>query len=171
MEYRRFGKTGLKTPVFSCGGMRYQQSWKGSDEITEESQKNVEACVAKALELGITHFETARGYGTSEEQLGRILPKLPRDDLIVQTKIGPMPDLEKFKAAFEKFTAYCGKYQVDEEAGAVTHHLDGSWFPNWENTDQVRKYHFDGNRLQLDTEPRPSRRASWTLSLVWEREG
>ncbi len=102
MEYRRFGKTGLEMPVISCGGMRYQQSWKSSDAVTEENQKNLEACIAKAMELGITHFETARGYGTSEEQLGRILPKLPRDEILVQTKVGPMSDVPKFKAAFEK---------------------------------------------------------------------
>ena len=77
---------------------------------------------------------------------------------------------DELKVAFEKFTAYCGKYAVDEAAGTVTHHLDGSWFPNWEGTDQVRLYTFGENTLQLDTEPRPSRRASWVLSLLWERE-
>lgn len=102
MEYRRFGKTEFQMPVISCGGMRYQQSWKGSDEVTDENQRNLEACITKALELGITHIETARGYGTSEAQLGRVLPKFPRGGLLVQTKIGPMADVEKFRAAFEK---------------------------------------------------------------------
>jgi hypothetical protein len=77
---------------------------------------------------------------------------------------------EEIKAAFEGFTGYCGSYTIDEEKQTVTHHLEVSWFPNWENTSQVRLYKFSDNRLQLDTEPRPSRRASWTLSLVWEKE-
>lgn len=102
MNYRRFGRTELQVPVISCGGMRYQHSWASDDAISDESQRTVEACVRKAFDLGINHFETARGYGTSEEQLGRILPKLPRDEIIVQTKVGPMPDIEKFKATFEK---------------------------------------------------------------------
>ena len=102
MEYRRFGRTEFQMPVISCGGMRYQQSWKGNDEVTEESQRNLEACITKALEVGVTHFETARGYGTSEVQLGRILPNLPRDRILVQTKVNPMPELEKFKHIFEK---------------------------------------------------------------------
>lgn len=102
MEYRRFGKTEFRMPVISCGGMRYQHSWKGSDEVPPESQESVEACIFRALELGINHFETARGYGTSEEQLGRILPKIPRDEILVQTKVGPSDDLDKFKEAFEK---------------------------------------------------------------------
>lgn len=102
MRYRRFGKTELNIPVISCGGMRYQQSWKDTDPITEESQRNLEACIRRAFELGINHIETARGYGTSEEQLGRILPQLPRHEIIVQTKIGPQADPEKFQAQFDK---------------------------------------------------------------------
>ena len=40
MQYRRFGRTELQIPVFSCGGMRYQQSWKDEelDVITPENQ-------------------------------------------------------------------------------------------------------------------------------------
>ncbi len=101
MKYRRFGKTEIQMPVITCGGMRFQQSWKTGDPISEESQRNVEACIKKALDSGIYHIETARGYGTSEEQLGRILPGLPRDEIVVQTKVGPAADVEKFKENFE----------------------------------------------------------------------
>lgn len=101
MRYRRFGKTGLDIPVISCGGMRYQQSWNSGDEISSESQRNVEACIHHALELGINHIETARGYGTSEEQLGRILPRLPREELLVQTKVPPQPEPQAFEAIFD----------------------------------------------------------------------
>jgi hypothetical protein len=102
MKYRRFGKTELQIPVISCGGMRFQESWNSKDPISDESQETVQGCVERALELGINHFETARGYGTSEEQLGRILPQLPRDEIIVQTKVGPTDDLGRFVGTFEK---------------------------------------------------------------------
>ena len=102
MLYRRFGRTELSMPVFSCGGMRYQQSWNDKDACTPESQQNVEACVHRALELGINHIETARGYGTSEGQLGHVLPKIPREKLIVQTKVGPEADAQKFLQTFER---------------------------------------------------------------------
>ncbi|HYF50242.1 MAG TPA: aldo/keto reductase [Planctomycetota bacterium] len=102
MLYRRFGRTELSMPVFSCGGMRYQQSWNDKDPFTPESTKNVESCVHRALEVGINHIETARGYGTSEEQLGHVLPKLPREKLIVQTKVGPDADSKKFLATFDR---------------------------------------------------------------------
>ena len=102
MITRRFGRTGLDMPVFSCGGMRYQHSWvdKEADGITDEGQENLEACIRRALEVGINHIETARGYGTSEVQLGRILPKLPRSEMIVQTKVAPA-SAEEFRKTFD----------------------------------------------------------------------
>jgi len=102
MEYRRFGKTGLNLPVISCGGMRFQHGWNDKEAQTPESDRNVEACVRRSLELGITHIETARGYGTSEEQLGKVLPKLSRDEYLLQTKVGPDKDVAKFVENFEK---------------------------------------------------------------------
>ena len=91
MRYRRFGRTELQMPVISCGGMRYQHKWQDVawDEIPPDGQANLEATIHRALELGINHIETARGYGTSEMQLGRVLPNFPREKLIVQTKVAP----------------------------------------------------------------------------------
>ena len=100
MKYRRFGKTELQIPVISCGGMRYQQSWNSNDDYTPENQANLEATIRRAVDLGINHIETARGYGTSEKQLGQILPKLPREKLIVQTKVGPTEDPKQFEEVF-----------------------------------------------------------------------
>ncbi len=99
MEYRRFGRTHLQMPVFSCGGMRYQHAWKDVPlaEIPQANQANLEATIRKSLDVGINHIETARGYGTSEIQLGQILPKLPRDRLIVQTKVSPKADPMEFR--------------------------------------------------------------------------
>jgi predicted aldo/keto reductase-like oxidoreductase len=102
---RRFGKTNLQMPVLTCGGMRYQQSWQDDEaarqSVTEENQKNLEATVRYALDLGINHIETARGYGTSEYQLGKFLPALPRDKMIVQTKLGPKDTPAEFLETFE----------------------------------------------------------------------
>ncbi|MCY2933858.1 MAG: aldo/keto reductase [Planctomycetota bacterium] len=104
MIYRRFGRTELQMPVFSCGGMRYQHSWKDEEAegITSEGQANLEATIRRSVELGINHIETARGYGTSEIQLGRILPKLDRDKIIVQTKVAPCDDSAEFRKTFDQ---------------------------------------------------------------------
>lgn len=102
-------------PVISCGGMRYQHKWDDADPSTipADSQTNLEATIHHALELGINHIETARGYGTSEMQLGQVLPSLPRETLIVQTKVEPFQDPAAFVEAFEKSMAYLGLDHVD----------------------------------------------------------
>ncbi|MBD1945033.1 aldo/keto reductase [Coleofasciculus sp. FACHB-712] len=115
MQYRRFGRTELQMPVFSCGGMRYQFKWQDVPgwRVPRDNQRNVEATIRRAFEVGINHIETARGYGTSEMQLGRILPTFPREKLIVQTKIGPKADAKEFRQEFEKSLAYLKLDYVD----------------------------------------------------------
>ncbi len=107
MQYRRFGRTELQMPVFSCGGMRYQHSWKDVPlaDIPAKNQANLEATIRHALQLGINHIETARGYGTSEVQLGQILPGLERDRLIVQTKVSPTADPADFRRTLSQSLA------------------------------------------------------------------
>jgi len=115
MKYRRFGKTELNLPVFTCGGMRYQHKWNDvpPEEIPADNQENLEKTIHRALELGVNHIETARGYGTSEMQLGRILPRLPRDKMIIQTKVSPSETQTEFFENFEKSMGYLGLDYVD----------------------------------------------------------
>jgi uncharacterized protein len=115
MLYRRFGRTEVQMPVLSCGGMRYQHSWNDVKpaEIPFEGQVNLEATVRRALELGINHIETARGYGSSEMQLGNILPTLPREKLIVQTKVSPRETTKEFLETFDKSMSLLGLDHVD----------------------------------------------------------
>jgi uncharacterized protein len=115
MQYRRFGRTELQMPVFSCGGMRYQFKWQDVPfgQIPEDNQKNLEATIRRSIEIGINHIETARGYGTSEMQLGKILPAFERDKLIVQTKVNPKSNSQEFLQEFEKSLAYLQLDYVD----------------------------------------------------------
>jgi len=115
MKYRRFGRTEVQMPVFSCGGMRYQFKWQDVNpkEVPRENQQNLEATIRRAFGLGINHIETARGYGTSEMQLGSVLPTLPRDKLIVQTKIAPHQSPEDFLKSFRKSLGYLRLEYVD----------------------------------------------------------
>ena len=115
MKYRRFGKTDLQMPVFSCGGMRYQHKWSDIpwSEVPEDGQKNLEATIQRAVELGINHIETARGYGSSEMQLGPVLKKLPREKIIVQTKVAPSANPREFLETFQKSLDYLQLDHVD----------------------------------------------------------
>ena len=115
MQYRRFGRTELQMPVFSCGRMRYQYKWQDvpPSQIPAANQKNLEATIARSLELGINHIETARGYGTSEMQLGKVLPAIPREKLIFQTKISPKPDPQEFRRQFQQSWQFLGLEYID----------------------------------------------------------
>ncbi len=102
-------------PVFSCGGMRYQYKWQDVDpsEIPAKNQENLEATISRALELGINHIETARAYGSSEMQLGEVLPSFPREELIVQTKVRPFASQNEFFRTFEESLNYLKLDHVD----------------------------------------------------------
>ena len=82
METRQLGRTGLKVSVlsFGCGAV--------GGLMTRGEPRDQERAVARALELGITYFDSAALYGdgASETNLGRVLAKLkPR--VIVATKV------------------------------------------------------------------------------------
>jgi uncharacterized protein len=112
---RRFGRSELAMPVLSAGGMRFQHKWQDRPfwMIPSAAQKNLEATVRRAVEHGIVHIETARGYGTSERQLGRVLPLMKREDLIVQTKIGVEGEARVFVENFHESLARLRLDHVD----------------------------------------------------------
>src|SRR4051812_10349949 len=130
MIYRRFGKTNLQMPVFSCGGMRYQHKWQDVplSEVPPENQANLEATIRRSIEVGINHIETARGYGSSERQLGLILPKFLREKLIVQTKIGPEEDAEQFTRNFEDSLQ---RLQLDHVDLLAIHGINNQQLVDW----------------------------------------
>ncbi|QLE43382.1 aldo/keto reductase [Nostoc sp. C052] len=93
MQYRRFGKTNLRLSVFSLGTMRYLASFENAHQTIE-----------KALALGINHLETARGYGKSEEYLGRALKaglSVPRTKLYITTKISATADGDSMRRCID----------------------------------------------------------------------
>jgi hypothetical protein len=95
--------------------MRYQYRWQDVrlNEIPADQQQNLDATIRRAVDLGITHIETARGYGSSEMQLGLVLPQLPREKLIVQTKVSPKANPREFLKTFETSLSYLRLDYVD----------------------------------------------------------
>lgn len=87
MEYRHFGKSGLKVPVLSFGtatfgsGAEFFKHW-GETDVAEASRM-VDVC----LDHGVNLFDTADIYswGQSEEVLGEAL-KGRRDKVLISTK-------------------------------------------------------------------------------------
>jgi L-galactose dehydrogenase/L-glyceraldehyde 3-phosphate reductase len=84
MEYRELGRTGLKVSAlgFGCGAV--------GGLIIRADRKTRARAVARAIELGISYFDTARIYGDgmSEANLGQAL-KDTQADVLVGTKVRP----------------------------------------------------------------------------------
>ena len=110
--------------------MRYQHKWDDIDpsEVPADGQANLEATIHRALELGINHIETARGYGSSEMQLGLVLPKLPRDGIIVQTKVAPFASQKEFLDTFDKSMSHL---QLDHVDLLSLHGVNNAEFLDW----------------------------------------
>ena len=58
-------------------------------QLPDVPEEQAIATVHRAMELGINHYETARGYGNSEELLGKALKNFDRSGFILTTKITP----------------------------------------------------------------------------------
>ena len=71
----------------------------------------------------------------------------------------PTPD--EALGVYLGYVAYFGTFTVDEKAGVVTHHVEGSLRPGYFGTDQPRPATFEGSRLILSD--------GKTFRVVWER--
>ena len=82
MEKRKFGRTGLDISVltFGCGAV--------GGLMTKGAPADQERAVARALEAGVNHFDTAAAYGdgASEQNVGRVFATL-KPDVILSTKV------------------------------------------------------------------------------------
>src|ERR1700720_644172 len=83
MEYRRFGRTELKISAIGFG------CWEIGGTYGRIDEAEFQRAVARAIDGGITCFDTAEAYGmgVSEEALARALgPR--RHDVVIATKFG-----------------------------------------------------------------------------------
>jgi Lipocalin-like domain len=53
------------------------------------------------------------------------------------------------KAAVQASIAYFGTYSVSEADNVIKYHIDGSTYPNWQDTDQERLFKLSGDELTL----------------------
>lgn len=83
MQYRRLGRAGIKVSEIALG------SWLTYGTVTEEAVG--EACVHRAYELGVNHFDCANVYGAephaAEKVLAKALRPFPRDRYVLTTKV------------------------------------------------------------------------------------
>jgi len=79
MNTRPFGQTGLNVSALGFGAMHL------NDERV--SEQDAGRLLNQVLDLGVTLIDTARGYGLSEERIGRHLAHR-RQEFVLSTKVG-----------------------------------------------------------------------------------
>ena len=84
MDGRRIGRTSLEVSVLGFGGNALGNLYTIVDEA--EARDTVLA----AHETGVTYYDTAPmyGHGLSERRMGDALRALPRDEVVLSTKVG-----------------------------------------------------------------------------------
>jgi aryl-alcohol dehydrogenase-like predicted oxidoreductase len=87
MESRQCGRSALRLSALGIGCW----SFGGGDYWGACRQEDADAVVRRAVELGISYFDTAEAYndGRSETALGRALRGVDRDRVLVGSKVSP----------------------------------------------------------------------------------
>lgn len=79
MKTRPLGGTGIEVPILGFGAGSI-----GGFTLTEDEAGRL---LNEVVDLGVTLFDTARSYGTSEERIGRHLSPR-RAEIVLSTKVG-----------------------------------------------------------------------------------
>jgi aryl-alcohol dehydrogenase-like predicted oxidoreductase len=157
MEYRQLGRTGIQVSAVGFGGApiglsNYLDRWDAHDAASESEAV---AAVHRALDVGITYFDTARSYGEgrSEDIYGKALrlAGAAGKHAIVATKTskrdphGITESAEASLAALGRETIdvlqFHGSRWTDEDAAAV---LDGGGADAFEELRRQGKVRFIG---------------------------
>jgi aryl-alcohol dehydrogenase-like predicted oxidoreductase len=119
MDYVRLGHTGLKVSRIALGCMSYGDPGFHQWTLDEEASQPF---FRQAIELGITFWDTANGYGggTSEEFVGRAVKTYARrEDIVLATKVhnkmheGPGGSGLSRKAILEQLDASLRRLDTD----------------------------------------------------------
>jgi hypothetical protein len=71
-------------------------------------------------------------------------------------------------SAIDGFSAYCGRYEVDEEKGTLVHLPELAWSPNYVGTRQLRPYTLQDDLLTFAGRPLDEPEVE-SYSITWRR--
>lgn len=171
----------------SCLACTYTVSAANAHRVTS-FQKPFGSTYPMYLFHGIWHLLDVNFYNVNNE-IVKLYGQAPRGMImydargymavqIMQRDRPPLPKsrtaqnaLDDYVKILRGYIAYFGTYDVDETARTVTHHLQGSLFPDWVGTDLLRHYEFlnDDRKLILTTAPSALRGETLRGELIWQR--
>ena len=124
LERRSVTKGGLEVTIMGLGGTGLGNMYRAVE--TEAAI----ATVHQAYEKGVRYFDTAPvyGYGVSETRLGQALKSLPRQDVVISSKVGydlvPIKPEEQRPQLWEDPGLF--RAEFDYSRDAVLRSLEGS---------------------------------------------
>jgi hypothetical protein len=99
---------------------------------------------------------------------GEMMLQMMRQDRKQPISVPAKPEDAKNPRIVLGYDAYFGTFEVNESAGTITHHVEGSLFPEDLGDDFTRKFTLDGDRFTLEfTSPSPQ--GGITRTLVFRR--
>lgn len=91
MDLRPLGRTGLRVSPIGLGTVKLgrDRGLKYPSAAKIPTDEEALALLRAARELGINLIDTAPAYGSSEQRLGELLPRIaPREHWVISTKVG-----------------------------------------------------------------------------------
>ena len=105
MQHRPLGRTGLQVSEIGYGAWGIGGAmWVGADE--DESVR----ALHRAIELGVTFIDTARGYGESERIVGGVVRDHPGEWIAVATKVPPKNEQWPAPTGLDPLDAFPGEH-------------------------------------------------------------
>lgn len=107
------------------------------------------------------HADGSRDYPFGRDAVGQIMYSadghmschLMRGDRPPLGQANPFQvDDLAYGHAMRSYSGYFGRFSIDAQAGIITHHVTGAWYPDWIGTSQQRRYAFSSDRLFLEAD-------------------
>ena len=135
MEYRDFGRSGVKISALGFGCMRFPMIKDGEKNVVDVEA--VTEMIKKAYELGVNYFDTALFYcdGLSENALGKAVKGF-RDNVYISTKC-PSDRLKEFGGYRNILEAQLKKLDMDY---IDFYHYHGIGYAHFLETDKEWKW-------------------------------
>ena len=152
--------TGAEAPVKSSTASRLVGSW----DLVEFDRRDETGNVAERYYGNNPHgvlVYTASG-DMSVHLVDRRVDEFESGDFMLGTPL-------EIKEAYEGYFGYFGTYTVDEPAGTVTHHVEGSSYRGYTGSDMTRFFELEDDTLSLVSGIEIEAGVPSTFHLVWKR--
>ena len=109
MRYKKFKNAEIEVSQLAVG------TWAIGGQNYGKVDKNEAICaIRRMIENGVNLIDTAPCYGngTSEKIVGEVLKEIPREQVLISTKFGLIPDI--YTHGYKKDTSYKNAKFFDE---------------------------------------------------------